>query len=81
MTYREVLAAAQELPQKDRSKLVEKLQSGLAEEGLSEEWLAEIERRREQLESGQVKGISWEEVKRDVRKRLKTHGKKTRSAS
>lgn len=76
MTYRDVLREALALPQEKRSRLVEKLNESLESHPLSEEYLAEIRRRSDELESGKVRGVPWEQVKRDVRNRLKTHGRK-----
>jgi putative addiction module component (TIGR02574 family) len=61
---------------------LEKLNESLdAETPLSEEWMAEIQRRSDELESGKVKGIPWEEVKRKTREKLRLRGKKNHSSS
>jgi putative addiction module component (TIGR02574 family) len=77
MTYRELLREALALPQEKRLRLLEKLNESLdAETPLSEEWMAEIQRRSDELESGKVKGIPWEEVKRKKRsRRIRGHGR------
>jgi putative addiction module component (TIGR02574 family) len=60
---REALA----LPPKERSQLVDKLWESLGDTTypvLSKEWLAEIERRRQELLQGKVKTIAGDEVSR-----------------
>jgi putative addiction module component (TIGR02574 family) len=73
MSYRKVLEAALELSTKDRAKLIERLHANLEYEAVSdlgEEWLEEINRRAAEMESGKVKGIPWEEVRRKTREKL-----------
>jgi len=60
---REALA----LPAKERAELVDKLWESLGDTTypvLSKEWLAEIERRRQELLQGKVKPIPGQEVSR-----------------
>jgi putative addiction module component (TIGR02574 family) len=55
------------LPAKERSQLVDKLWESLGDTTypvLSKEWLAEIERRRQELLQGKVKPTPGEEVSR-----------------
>jgi len=45
------------------ARLIESLDTEI-EEGAEAEWLAEVERRMEELDSGKVQSIPWDEVRR-----------------
>jgi putative addiction module component (TIGR02574 family) len=60
-----LLAEAAKLPASDRIALFDGIWSTLAEDELppiSEEWLAEIQRRSEAYDAGETTTRSWEEV-------------------
>jgi len=62
---REIEAKALRLPPKERARLAERLISSLDQESdrdAEQVWLAEAERRLDELESGKVAGIPAEEV-------------------
>jgi putative addiction module component (TIGR02574 family) len=66
-TLEQIEAQALALPPKERSQLVDKLWQSLGDTTypvLSEEWLAEIERRRHELLEGKAKRVPGEEVSR-----------------
>ncbi len=54
------------LPEEDRAALagmlIESLETGM-EEGVEQEWRAEVQRRCSELDSGSVKTVSWESVR------------------
>jgi putative addiction module component (TIGR02574 family) len=67
ITLEQIEREALALPAKERSQLVDKLWESLGDTTypvLSEEWLAEIERRRQELLQGTVEPIAGEEVSR-----------------
>lgn len=67
--YENILKAALSLPEAERELLIEDLIESLPPdtESLSdEEMLAELERRRAEVEQGLVKPIPWEEVRRHL---------------
>ena len=75
MSFQQILQAALQLPANDRCQLVEMLQASLPPRSeLSKEWLEEIERRSEEIRSGKVQGIPWEEVKEKVRQGVRSDG-------
>jgi putative addiction module component (TIGR02574 family) len=62
----DVLKKALELEEKERAQLAVLLIESLGDEPSEEveaAWVAEIERRAAELESGSVEGIPWEEVR------------------
>ncbi len=68
-TLEQIEREALALPPKERSQLVDKLWESLGDTTypvLSKEWLAEIERRRQELLQGQVKTIPGDEVSREA---------------
>lgn len=89
LTLEQLAAAALALPEKDRASLVEQLLQTLPpddpDEGLddaplswdelSPEWREELQRRIDDLESGRVQGIPWEEVKAEGRRILDEEGR------
>jgi putative addiction module component (TIGR02574 family) len=75
-TTQEVLNSAQALPSAAQVELIEALIAGLDEvtpEPLDEAWMAEIQRRSAEYDSGVAKPIPWSEV-RDGVKRTETSG-------
>ena len=66
-TLEQIEQEALALPAKERAQLVDKLWESLGDTTypvLGEEWLAEIERRRQELLHGKVKPVPGEEVSR-----------------
>jgi putative addiction module component (TIGR02574 family) len=72
--YESILAAAAQLPVPDRLRLINDLAASVPDDQppqLSQEWLAEIERRSEEVDSGAVTPEPWS----DIRQRLwRKHG-------
>jgi len=71
-----VLHSALELPIDEQIELVEALVASLDEKDpppLDKQWLAEIQRRSEEIDSGKVKPIPWSVVREEIRKR-RSHG-------
>ena len=63
---RELFEEAMRLDPKERATLMSLLVDSLdgeSEEGAEEAWRAEIEHRVAELDSGQVQGVSWEELR------------------
>jgi putative addiction module component (TIGR02574 family) len=76
-SYEEVLRTAQSLPETERVRLVEELLNSFSPAvavPLDDLWLAEIDRRTDQLDSGTVQTIPWAEVRRQARERAKLNG-------
>ena len=66
----EVLALALALEPEDREELAYELLRSLegeADEGVAEAWLAEVRRRSEEVRTGKVELVPWDEVKRKAR--------------
>ncbi|NQT16853.1 MAG: addiction module protein [Planctomycetes bacterium] len=71
--YESLLANAAQLPVADRIQLIEALWDTVPENSLpplSDEWLAEIERRSAEYDSGSVATVPWEEIRADALRRL-----------
>jgi putative addiction module component (TIGR02574 family) len=70
MTVRDILEAALKLKPHEREMLVEELSrslhGGFANEELEQEWMQEIERRSQEIDSGTAELVEWS----DVRQRL-----------
>ncbi len=69
--YESVLSAAAQLSVPDRLRLIDDLASSVPDDQpphLSNAWLAEIEKRAAQLDSGAVQPHSWEEVQQRLQK-------------
>jgi putative addiction module component (TIGR02574 family) len=64
----ELTTKAMALPGEARALLAERLVESLDEESVSEIWLAEAKKRRDEVRSGQVKPIPGVEVMEEVRK-------------
>jgi putative addiction module component (TIGR02574 family) len=75
MSSTEILSAANALPLKERIKLAEKLWSDILDTGvdpeLSAEQVAELDRRAEEALKFPERGVSAEEVFRQIEKRLR----------
>ena len=66
----QVLKDAQELPERDRVRLIEKLLESWevpADPQDDESYLAELDRRTKEIETGKAKVISWDKVKKQAR--------------
>ena len=77
VTYDDVLRTACSLDEPERVRLVDDLLSTLspAEAApLADAWLAEIDRRSAELDSGAVQTIPWSEVRRRARERANLNG-------
>lgn len=71
--YESLLADAAQLSVADRIQLIEALWDTVPENSLpplSDEWLAEIERRSAEYDSGSVVAVAWEEIRADALRRL-----------
>jgi putative addiction module component (TIGR02574 family) len=67
--FETLLADASSLPVVDRIQLIEALWDTLPAESpapLTGEWLAEIQRRSAEYDSGSVEAVSWEQVRTDA---------------
>jgi putative addiction module component (TIGR02574 family) len=74
-TYETLLADATRLPIADRVQLIEDLWDTLPSDALlpmSDEWIAEIQRRSAEYDSGSVETVSWEQVKAEALRRVGT---------
>lgn len=70
--YETVLADARRLPQVERVQLIEALWDTLPADSLpplTEQWLAEIQRRSAEYDSGLVDTFPWEQVRADALRR------------
>ncbi len=70
--YEAVLADATRLPVVERIQLIEALWDTLpgdALPSLSDEWMAEIERRSAEYDSGSVQTVPWEQIRADALRR------------
>ncbi len=73
----QVLRAALALPEADRARLLDELSASLSPEETSAvegAWLAEIRRRSQEFDAGQVRPIPWEEVKRQTEEKYRPNG-------
>ncbi|WP_428308608.1 addiction module protein [Lacipirellula sp.] len=64
--YTSLLSAASQLPVAERMRLIDELTEtipGLPAEGLSAEWLEEIDRRSREIDAGTAKLEDWESVR------------------
>jgi putative addiction module component (TIGR02574 family) len=72
LTAEQVLDAALVLPDEDRLELAEALLASLQPSDrspLDESWREVIRRRSAELQSGQVAGVPWEQVRRQTREK------------
>jgi putative addiction module component (TIGR02574 family) len=73
--YDTLLSDASQLPLDARIQLIEALWETVPEgalPSLSDEWLAEINRRSAEYDAGLVQPIPWEQIRADAMGRLKT---------
>jgi len=64
--YQDILAHASQLPVNDRLRLIDDLASSVPDDHpprLSPEWLAEIDRRSNELDDGTVETESWSVIR------------------
>lgn len=76
-TYEEVLQTTRSLDEPERIRLVDELIGTLSDAEiapLDDAWLAEIDRRSAELDSGTVQTIPWSEVRRRANARANLHG-------
>jgi putative addiction module component (TIGR02574 family) len=72
--YESVLSAALQLSEEDRLRLIDELASSVPDDQpptLSDEWLAEIERRSAEIDSGAVMPEPWPKVRQRL---FRKHG-------
>ena len=70
--YETVLSDASRLPVAERIQLIEALWDTVPGDSLppvSDEWLAEIERRSREFDSGRSQATPWETIREDAQKR------------
>lgn len=70
--YQTLLANASGLPVAERIQFIEALWDTLPADSLpplSDEWVAEIQRRSAEFDSGEVQAIPWEQVRADALRR------------
>jgi putative addiction module component (TIGR02574 family) len=71
-TYEALLADASRLPVADRIQLLDAIWDTLPADSLpplSDEWVAEIQRRSAEFDAGSAETVSWEQVKADALRR------------
>jgi putative addiction module component (TIGR02574 family) len=64
--YQDILSMASQLPVDDRLRLIDDLASSVPDDrppNLSPEWLAEIQRRSDEIDAGTVKTESWSVIR------------------
>jgi putative addiction module component (TIGR02574 family) len=72
-TYENVLADAAKLQVADRIQLIDAIWDTLPADSLpplTDEWLAEIQRRSAEYESGSADSVSWEQVRAEALRRV-----------
>ncbi len=72
-TYETLLADATQLPLADRIRLIDEIWDTFPDDSLpplSDEWVAEIERRSAEYDAGSAETVSWERVKADALRRI-----------
>jgi putative addiction module component (TIGR02574 family) len=70
--FQSILADASRLPVADRIQLIEAFCDTVPDDKLpplTDEWLAEIQRRSAEFDSGVVKTVPWEQVRADALRR------------
>ena len=70
-TVEEIVAAVRTLPADERSRLIPLLWDELADEDrvvLSPDWISEIQRRSEMVESGLMETDEWQSVRKRARR-------------
>lgn len=76
-TYEEILQSARGLKQEDQARLVSALWTDLPDDlkpPLDSEWMAEIQRRSNEIDSGSVTTIPWSVVRERARARGAQNG-------
>lgn len=71
MSATEILAQVRELPLEQRREIAEALWNELEQEE-SSEFIAELERRAEEMRQHPERGIPWETVQAELQERLKS---------
>lgn len=74
-TYETLLAEATRLPLADRIQLIDAIWDTVPADfspPLSDEWVAEIQKRSAEFDSGSVETVPWEQVKAEALGRLRT---------
>ena len=72
-TYETLLAEASRLPVADRIQLIDEIWDTLPSDSLpplSDEWVAEIQRRSAEYDAGSAEVVSWERVKTEALRRV-----------
>ena len=72
-TYETLLADAKRLPVADRVQLINAIWDTLPPDSLpplSDEWVAEIQRRSAEYDAGTAETVSWEQVKAEALRRV-----------
>lgn len=76
MQRADIMKAVMDLPEDDREQLVEELNAtlhgGFASKEIETAWATEVERRIEEVESGKVKMLPWDDVQREIFEDLAT---------
>jgi putative addiction module component (TIGR02574 family) len=75
--FNSVLSAAQQLPEKDRLRLIDALWESVppdTEAPFSKEWAHEVERRVAELDAGTAKTVPWSRIRDEALARI-GHGK------
>jgi putative addiction module component (TIGR02574 family) len=73
--YITLLSDASQLPLDERIQLIEALWDTVPEDAmpaLSDEWLAEINRRSDEYDAGKAQTIPWKQIRSEAFGRLKT---------
>lgn len=75
-TVAELLDAALALPEAERAELTELLAASLTSSpsALHPEWAGELRRRAAEIDSGKVKPVPWDEVRRQIQAQLDAGG-------
>ncbi len=71
--YETLLAEAAQLPVVDRVRLLEGIWDSLPNDALpplSDEWVAEIQRRSAEYDAGKAETVSWERIKAEALRRV-----------
>ena len=82
-TVKKLFDEAQSLSAKQQRQLADRLYKGLplfADSQIEAEWEEEIKQRLDEIESGKVKLVPWEEVEKSM-KRIRNGATRARSAS
>ncbi len=75
--FRSVLSAAQQVPERDRLRLIDALWETVPAESeapFSDEWAREIERRVAELDAGTAETVPWSQIRDEALARI-GHGK------